>query len=1416
MPYTHTNIVINRSGEEHRVGAYRIQDGFLSALIACQRAHVDSNRREENMSQQTQKRTAKGNHTLSAIISIALASALAITGVSATSLRWDDPATAAETNQALQAQAVQQDQAQAVPAAGDELNPLVSFADDLVFEKDSPEIGSDPLQSVLSPDVTSSRIAYMKQAHPQGQPVALGDIEVEDQPLMAYNAAGETDALGYTSYPFPTGNLSLTSGTYENYIDRIDYSKASYALEFYDQLSSMHQLDGKMAKDSTFDVNSDDNPMFLSNAEPATVYRGYTKNPTPVYENGVLVGYDVDFDLMLLSSTLLRTPNGTAIAPYASSIKQNYYSAWYAFLCDHPECFFASRRPPVVQLQPVPNYTDRYVVLVLLYQVSADSNYSDFIWRAPDWDEAAIGTSWAAQEAAISTFLSGATGNEYQRLSYFNEQLCAKNVYADPIPDINETYTAWVALTALADTGKDPVCESYSRALQLLCQRAGIGCTVGTGDSIAGAHMWNQVRVGGKWYCCDVTWNDSTGYAGHYTRYFLVKRSFFESEHFIRNTYYSVLSDEDKTKISSDYLAALYDLPILNHPPLEDSNCDPASLELMDPTINVPESALSVPYGTKATDIPSLLDEHFADTDSMSGTWEVTVADSTFTSLGSKTIKAKFYCDPDLRWQYKCPYEVDIPITVVQRPIAASITLSADEFEETEAEIKPDVTVRDGNGNIIPASGYTVTYRDNVEPGTARVIVKSKPDYPYSFEEEYSFTITAKVPEPIPDQPPFNLVGISGAVYGTTMPLGTTGGAASKTVTFRIIEGADIARIDGSNITFTGIGTVKVEGTSVAEGYNDATATTTIPVGKKQVAANITVHGKIYDGTTACQIDVTKVNGRVLDDNASDIDIVAEGTFADANAGDGKEVSIRYSLTGSKASYYALSSSQTATYTASISPAAIPADSSVTILGNPDVTPGTTAGQILQASATSGPITGNVKWYSDPARTQEVPAGFVFPEGDTTLYWKWEAVGNYRGTISGTAKYTVKVVEPDPVQTFDFDAGTTGIAAEADLTRIASHVLTARTYTPEPTHALLGKFADDDIHCVVYRGQVISVVLSIDGIETHDSFGSIKLTVPLDMRTSEGKAIDASKVTVHHLHMDGSITSQDCDVVERDGNKYVEFTVTDLSDFTITAYKAPETPIGPGEDDDPNNNNNNNNGNANANSNANANANANLNTGTNTNTSTNINANTNSAANTNTNSNTNSSTNTNANKNNNTNTSTNTNSNKNSNTNTSTNTNSNKNGNANTGANTNSSANTNSNKNDNANQGSASNQNVPNGNGDDNGSDIPGISVADPSNQGAVDGNGDPQGTQEGADGNANVADKVVDNENGTVTGVDADGNLVGTGDDASSATTGANSTGSGASTVSQLGDTIAQIAILFIGSIAVTAIGIIWRRRRS
>ncbi len=75
------------------------------------------------------------------------------------------------------------------------------------------------------------------------------------------------------------------------------------------------------------------------------------------------------------------------------------------------------------------------------------------------------------------------------------------------------------------------ICSGYSGTFQLFMDMLGIECITVNGAAHADLeeHAWNMVRLGGEWYCVDVTWDDPVG---------LVTHSDFE-----RHQYFNVTSE---------------------------------------------------------------------------------------------------------------------------------------------------------------------------------------------------------------------------------------------------------------------------------------------------------------------------------------------------------------------------------------------------------------------------------------------------------------------------------------------------------------------------------------------------------------------------------------------------------------------------------------------------------------------------------------------------------------------------------------------------------------------------------------------------------------------------------------------------------------------------------------------------------
>ena len=112
------------------------------------------------------------------------------------------------------------------------------------------------------------------------------------------------------------------------------------------------------------------------------------------------------------------------------------------------------------------------------------------------------------------------------------------------------------------------MCDGYAKAFLTLAEKAGLTAIRVTGIAANGSgstesHAWNQVKVDGKWYNIDVTWDDpvvSGDYTGDNLRYtyFLVPDSSF-TDHAAYSTHNSCTAPQPSEKLNAYVIQAELD-----------------------------------------------------------------------------------------------------------------------------------------------------------------------------------------------------------------------------------------------------------------------------------------------------------------------------------------------------------------------------------------------------------------------------------------------------------------------------------------------------------------------------------------------------------------------------------------------------------------------------------------------------------------------------------------------------------------------------------------------------------------------------------------------------------------------------------------------------------------------------------------
>lgn len=200
--------------------------------------------------------------------------------------------------------------------------------------------------------------------------------------------------------------------------------------------------------------------------------------------------------------------------------KDEFKVAFVSYLRDHPEHFWLGNTYSYYF-----NHTDGTVRSLLPIYIMSGTE---------------LEAAKAAFDSAVGELLTGISSSmsEYDREKLLHDRLAAKISYI-------ETGNAHNAYGAIVEG--EAVCEGYAEAYQYLLQLAGLQSFVVTGESASTsvAHAWNIVRVNGKYYHVDLTWDDQPGTL--YYAYFNKTESRITEDHIIEGNPYTlpVCNSED-------------------------------------------------------------------------------------------------------------------------------------------------------------------------------------------------------------------------------------------------------------------------------------------------------------------------------------------------------------------------------------------------------------------------------------------------------------------------------------------------------------------------------------------------------------------------------------------------------------------------------------------------------------------------------------------------------------------------------------------------------------------------------------------------------------------------------------------------------------------------------------------------------
>lgn len=329
--------------------------------------------------------------------------------------------------------------------------------------------------------------------------------------------------IAYIFFFKDTNNFSINESiTYfqapnNQIINNSSNNKNDINISFYDD-SNINGQNNTMSFTNKFYYNQlDDNGKFI--------YDSLESNT----ENLKTGTYVIDFSTKF--NSLLHESNGENL------LNNSFQSALDAFFYDHPDIFYIdlSKLSLLIKYKSFGPKTTYNVSL----GPSNGGNYFYGNFESEEQVRQAINKVENIRNNFIQKSILN-TDKNYNKILKVHDVLVNSLEYNSNLEDINnhDIYGALV--------GKKVVCEGYAKAFKYILDSLNIECILVSGNATNStgkteAHMWNYVKLDGKWYAVDVTWDDPIIVGSTSSKksirhdYFCKGSTFFNKSHTLSN-----------------------------------------------------------------------------------------------------------------------------------------------------------------------------------------------------------------------------------------------------------------------------------------------------------------------------------------------------------------------------------------------------------------------------------------------------------------------------------------------------------------------------------------------------------------------------------------------------------------------------------------------------------------------------------------------------------------------------------------------------------------------------------------------------------------------------------------------------------------------------------------------------------------
>ena len=154
-----------------------------------------------------------------------------------------------------------------------------------------------------------------------------------------------------------------------------------------------------------------------------------------------------------------------------------------------------------------------YFYLRSEYSISSNNRGVQSITVTYNGTKTEIAAKKQVYESKIAEIVAGApiNGTDFDKILYLHDYFITNYTYDNSLT-VRDAYTFFV--------GKTGVCQAYMLALIATARELGIESIPVTSDPMK--HAWNLVKIDGRWYHVDLTWDDTVSYPTFTSyRYFL-------------------------------------------------------------------------------------------------------------------------------------------------------------------------------------------------------------------------------------------------------------------------------------------------------------------------------------------------------------------------------------------------------------------------------------------------------------------------------------------------------------------------------------------------------------------------------------------------------------------------------------------------------------------------------------------------------------------------------------------------------------------------------------------------------------------------------------------------------------------------------------------------------------------------------